>query len=85
MGYLGRNDIDPACSCLKPLYRLYNDFMNHLYTVDQQEMHYYRTHPEHAYGFEYIECYVWQTNSSVKGCPAMLTATQGEDFLHRLY
>ncbi|KAI1727842.1 hypothetical protein Ddc_05163 [Ditylenchus destructor] len=138
MGHLGRNHQDPACSCLKPLYRLYSDFMkdhlltsteheknvaeqllgykfervlgfctkepgcgaymplyrfynaiakDHLYTVDQQEMHYYRTHPEHAYGFEYIECYVWQHNSSSKGCPAATLPLQPttDQFLHKLY
>jgi len=31
----------------------------------------YRNHPEQAYGFEYIECYVWQHNSSTKACPAI--------------
>lgn len=28
MGHLGRNHKDPSCSCLKPLYRLYNEFLS---------------------------------------------------------
>lgn len=28
MGHLGRNHIDPSCLCLKPLYRLYNEFIS---------------------------------------------------------
>lgn len=91
---------EPGCGAYVPLYRFYNaiakgafrcsqsapNFMitDHLYTVDQQEMHYYRTHPEHAYGFENIECYVWQHNSSAKGCPALMlgggSVTSADDF-----
>uniref|UniRef100_A0A914YYZ5 DUF5648 domain-containing protein n=1 Tax=Panagrolaimus superbus TaxID=310955 RepID=A0A914YYZ5_9BILA len=25
LGYLGQTPVDPACGCLKPLYRLYNE------------------------------------------------------------
>jgi len=26
MGYLGKNQIDPNCTCIRPLYRLYSEF-----------------------------------------------------------
>ncbi|KAL3102332.1 hypothetical protein niasHS_003741 [Heterodera schachtii] len=122
MGFLGRNQIDPNCTCIRPLYRMYSEFANdhfltaseqekaiaegllgyvhqrilgyctnepgcgayvplyrffsavnrdHFYTADQQEMHYYKTHAELTYAFEKIECYVWQHNSSARGCPAV--------------
>uniref|UniRef100_A0A1I8BF82 DUF5648 domain-containing protein n=1 Tax=Meloidogyne hapla TaxID=6305 RepID=A0A1I8BF82_MELHA len=130
MGYLGKNQIDPNCTCIRPLYRLYSEFSkdhfltsnedekniaenllgysferilgyctkepgcgaylplyrfynalnkDHFYTVDQQEMHYYKTHSELAYGFEKIECYVWQKNSSSKGCPALTLEIQEDE------
>jgi hypothetical protein len=44
-------------------------FLDHLYTIDEQEYAYYKQHPEHAYSFEYIECYVWQSNSTERVCP----------------
>jgi hypothetical protein len=38
MGYLGRNHVDPNCTCIKPLYRLYSEFMkDHLLTSTEQE------------------------------------------------
>ncbi|KAH7671591.1 hypothetical protein AAVH_42609, partial [Aphelenchoides avenae] len=55
----------------------------HLYTVDQQEMNYYKAHPEHAYSYEYIECYVWQHNVSSKGCPAAMMDPEEEDSMRR--
>ncbi|KAI6229876.1 Metallopeptidase [Aphelenchoides fujianensis] len=121
MGFVGQTSVDPRCTCLKPLYRLYNDFLkdhllttlehekemaerilgykfekalgfctkepgcgayiplyrfynaiakgNHLYTIDEQEMTYYKNHPEHAYSFENIECYVWQSDAHDRVCP----------------
>uniref|UniRef100_A0A1I7SRC3 Astacin domain-containing protein n=1 Tax=Bursaphelenchus xylophilus TaxID=6326 RepID=A0A1I7SRC3_BURXY len=120
MGYIGKSSNDPSCTCLRPLYRLYNEFLkdhlltsrehekevaerilgykyekvlgfctkepgcgaylplyrfynpiakDHLYTVDEQEMQYYKKHPEHAYGFEYIECYVWKQQQVGADCP----------------
>ncbi|CAD5212704.1 unnamed protein product [Bursaphelenchus okinawaensis] len=120
MGFIGKSSNDPTCTCLRPLYRLYNDFLkdhlltsrehekevaerilgykydkvlgfctkepgcgaymplyrfynpiakDHLYTVDEQEMQYYKKHPEHAYGFEYIECYVWKQQQVGADCP----------------
>lgn len=40
-----------------------------MYTIDEQEMTYYKNHPEHAYTYEYIECYVWQSNTNDRVCP----------------
>ncbi|KAI6228627.1 Metallopeptidase [Aphelenchoides fujianensis] len=120
MGFVGQTSVDPRCTCLKPLYRLYNDFLkdhllttlehekemaerilgykfekalgfctkepgcgayiplyrfynaiakDHLYTIDEQEMTYYKNHPEHAYSFENIECYLWQSDAHDRVCP----------------
>nr|CAD2170893.1 unnamed protein product [Meloidogyne enterolobii] len=130
MGYLGKNQIDPNCTCIRPLYRLYSEFAkdhfltsnedekniaetllgysferilgyctkepgcgaylplyrfynainkDHFYTIDQQEMHYYKTHSELAFGFEKIECYVWQKSSSSRGCPALTLEIQEDE------
>lgn len=43
--------------------------LDHLYTIDEQEVNYYKNHLEHGYNFEYIECYVWQSNSGDQVCP----------------
>uniref|UniRef100_A0A914I566 Mucin-5AC n=1 Tax=Globodera rostochiensis TaxID=31243 RepID=A0A914I566_GLORO len=38
MGFLGRNQIDPNCTCIRPLYRLYSEFAkDHFLTASEQE------------------------------------------------
>uniref|UniRef100_A0AC35FJQ5 Peptidase M12A domain-containing protein n=1 Tax=Panagrolaimus sp. PS1159 TaxID=55785 RepID=A0AC35FJQ5_9BILA len=38
MGFLGQTPVDPACGCLKPLYRLYNElFKDTLLTTEEEE------------------------------------------------
>ncbi|CAK5030125.1 unnamed protein product [Meloidogyne enterolobii] len=125
MGYLGKNQIDPNCTCIRPLYRLYSEFAkDHFLTSNEdekniaetllgysferilgyctkepgcgaylplyrfynainkgkyREMHYYKTHSELAFGFEKIECYVWQKSSSSRGCPALTLEIQEDE------
>ncbi|CAK5084125.1 unnamed protein product [Meloidogyne enterolobii] len=38
MGYLGKNQIDPNCTCIRPLYRLYSEFAkDHFLTSNEDE------------------------------------------------
>ena len=43
--------------------------LDHLYTIDELEMTYYKSHPEHGFSLEYVECYVWSADTSERACP----------------
>uniref|UniRef100_A0AC34R789 Uncharacterized protein n=1 Tax=Panagrolaimus sp. JU765 TaxID=591449 RepID=A0AC34R789_9BILA len=59
---------EPGCGAFKPLYRLFNFFVkDHFYTSDQETMRFHRNNPG-SYGFERIECFIWQFNVSSKAC-----------------
>lgn len=46
---------------------LSNYFSDHFYTSDQETVRFYRNNPG-IYGFERIECFIWQFNVSSKAC-----------------
>lgn len=74
---------EPGCGAYLPLYRLFNFIIkggfqyfnpskdilsDHMYTTDQKEMQYHKTHPTTGYGLERIECFIWQFSVSTKAC-----------------
>uniref|UniRef100_A0A914Z3C4 DUF5648 domain-containing protein n=1 Tax=Panagrolaimus superbus TaxID=310955 RepID=A0A914Z3C4_9BILA len=73
MGYLGQTPIDPACGCLKPLYRLYNELSKDtLLTTEEEE----KIRASMFLGYKYERTIGYCT--SEPGCGAYLP-------LYRLY
>ncbi|KAK0396074.1 hypothetical protein QR680_001554 [Steinernema hermaphroditum] len=67
MGYIAKNEVDLQCSCLTPLFRLFNDaFKDHMYTTNIEE----KSVAEKVlgYSFEGIEGYCTKS----PGCGAYL-------------